>query len=88
MDAAILAQATAYGLAFTFGLFQTVLKQFIVSEWKAFFFVILATLVSTGLYYGLKLNLEILYVLIPIVSAAYGFTGSVDFYKNDIKPTI
>lgn len=85
LDNAILAQAIAYGLGFTFGLFQTVLKKYVTSEWKAFIFVVLATLSIVGIYYALLSGLVIVTVTIAAIGAAYAATGGVDFYKNDVQ---
>lgn len=85
LDNAVLAQAIAYGIGFTFGLFQTVLKRYITSEWKAFIFVVLATVAIMSAYYALLSGLVILHVAIAAISAAYAATGSVDFYKKDVQ---
>jgi len=85
LDNTILAQAIAYGLGFTFGLFQTVLKRYVTSEWKAFIFVVLATASIIGAYYALLSGLVIIQVGIAAIGAAYAATGSVDFYKKDMQ---
>lgn len=85
MDTTILAQAIAYGTGFTFGLFQTVLKQYVSSQWKAVMFVILGTASITGLYYGLQSGSVLLNVVIAAVGATYAVTGGVDFYKKDVQ---
>lgn len=85
LDNAILAQAIAYGLGFTFGLLQTVLKRYVVSEWKAFIFVVLASVSIVSMYYAMLSGLVIVNVAIAAVGAAYAATGSVDFYKKDIQ---
>lgn len=85
MDSAVLAQAIAYGTGFTFGLFQTVLKKYMASEWKAPAFVLVGSVSITALYYGLLSGSVLLNVVIAAVGATYAVTGGVDFYKHDVK---
>ena len=85
MNPEILAQAVAYGVGFTFGLFQTVIKDLIKPEWKAPAFVVLGSVSITGLYYGLLSGSVLLSVIIAAVSSSYAVTGGVDFYKKEVK---
>jgi hypothetical protein len=85
LDAAILAQAVGYGTAFTFGFFQTVLKKYIPTDWKALSFVVICAVAVSFLYYGLLSGSVLLQVIIAAISAGYAVTGGVDFYKKDMQ---
>lgn len=84
LDQAILAQSLALAIGFAFGVIQIFAKN-IVAQLKIQAFIALSTISTLVLYFGLVSGNVVLQIIIAAISSAYAFTGSIDFYKNDVK---
>jgi hypothetical protein len=84
LDLTLLGTALALGNAFAFGVVQLVLKNF-VPEYKPTAFIVISSIASVALYFGLASEYVLVKLAIAAVASAYGVTGGIDFYKKDVK---